>query len=84
MPDDQDAPKRDYQAFDLERIERYARHAVNDAANIVGTVRLLRNQSPFETRAADTLSSAEADLELALNAVRSAMQEFSTKPVTAE
>ena len=69
--------------FDLERIERYARHAVNDAANIVGTVRLLRAQPPFETRAEDTLKSAEADLEVALNAVRKAITEFKTKPVTA-
>lgn len=69
--------------MDLARIERYARHAVNDAANIVGAVRLLRGQPAFETRAAEILTSAATDLEIALSAVRKAMQEFSTKPVTA-
>ena len=73
---------KDYQASDLRRIERYARHAINDAANIVGTVRLLRSQPSFETRAEDALKNAEADLELALNAIRKAMAEFNSKPAT--
>lgn len=71
------------QTGDLERIERYARHAVNDAASIIGAVRILRSQPAFETRAADVLSNAETDLQLALNAVRVAAAEFKTKPVTA-
>jgi len=76
-------PAERAQNMDLARIERNARHVVNGAANIVGSVRLLRAQPAFETRAEDTLKSAEADLELALNAIRSAMREFTTKPVTA-
>lgn len=68
---------------DLNRIERHARHAMNSAVSITGAVRILRAQPAFETRAQDQLRCAEAELEAALNAVRNAMQEFSTKPVTA-
>lgn len=68
---------------DLERIERYARHARNNAISITGAVRILRSQPAFATNAEDALRSAEVDLELSLDAVRKAMQEFTTKPVTA-
>ena len=71
------------QTADLERIERYARHALNSAISITGAVRLLRSQPKFETNAAAQLKAAEAELELTLDAVRKAMTEFSTKPVTA-
>lgn len=72
-----------HNASDLERIERYARHALNNAISITGAVRILRSQPAFETTAQDTLRSAEAELELTLDAVRKAMREFSAKPVTA-
>jgi hypothetical protein len=68
---------------DLERIERYARHAMNDAISLTGAVRVLRTRPNFETSAEDQLRSAEAELERSLSAVRSAMREFTTKPVTA-
>lgn len=70
-------------AGDLERIERYAVHARNNAISIVGAVRLLRARPEFETKAEDALQAAEVELELSLGAVRKAMQEFTTKPVTA-
>lgn len=73
----------DYQSADLERIERYAHHAMNNAISVTGAVRLLRSQPHFETSAADALRRAEAELELTLDAVRKAMAEFSAKPVTA-
>lgn len=73
----------DYQSADLERIERYAHHAMNNAISITGAVRILRAQPNFETNAEAALQRAEAELELTLDAVRKAMQEFSTKPVTA-
>lgn len=73
----------DHQLGDLERIERYSSHALNSAISVMGAVRILRAQPPFETRAEAMLKSAEAELELTLDAVRKAMQEFSTKPVTA-
>jgi len=66
---------------DLERIERYANHARNNAVSIRGAVRLLRTQPEFETRAEDMLKTAEVELEEALSAVRTAMQEFTTKTV---
>lgn len=69
--------------WDLERIERYSRHARNNAISVVGAVRVLRTQPPFETTAQDALRTAEADLETSLEAVRRAMKEFETKPVTA-
>jgi hypothetical protein len=68
---------------DLERIERYARHARNDAINIYGAVRILRSRPTFETNAEDALRLAEEELEASLSAVRKARQEFTTKPVTA-
>ena len=68
---------------DLNRIERNARHAMNNAVSITGAVRILRARPAFDTRAEDQLRCAETELEAALNAVRKAMQEFSTKPVTA-
>jgi hypothetical protein len=73
----------DHQSSDLERIERYARHALNSAISITGAVRVLRSQPKFETNAEATLRAAEAELEVTLDAVRKAMQEFSTKSVTA-
>lgn len=75
--------REDWQGHDLERIGRYAHHAMNNAIQITGAVRVLRAQPAFETRAEDQLRCAEAELEAALNAVRGAMREFSTKPVTA-
>jgi len=66
---------------DLERIERYANHARNNAVSTRAAVRLLRVQPDFDTRAEDMLKTAEVELEEALNAIRLAMQEFSTKPV---
>ena len=66
---------------DLERIERYANHARNNATSVRAAVRILRVQPDFETRAEDALKVAEVELEEALNAVRVAMQEFTTKPV---
>jgi formate-dependent nitrite reductase cytochrome c552 subunit len=66
---------------DLERIERYATHAQQDAMAVRGAVRLLRVQPNFETRAQDALKKAEAELEESLQLVRQAQQEFSTKPV---
>jgi len=71
------------QSGDLERVERYARHAMIDAITVTGAVRVLRSRPPFETRAEDALRLAEAELENSLNAVRRAMAEFSTKPVIA-
>lgn len=73
----------DYQSSDLERIERYAHHAMNNAISVTGAVRLLRSRPTFETNAEAALKSAEAELELTLDAVRKAMREFSAKPVTA-
>lgn len=70
-----------HQSADLERIERYARHALNNVISIKGAVRLLRSQPKFETTAEAQLRAAEAELETTLNAVREAMTEFSTKPV---
>lgn len=72
-----------HQSSDLERIERYARHALNNAISIKGAVRVLRSQPKFDTAAEASLRSAETELETTLDAVRKAMQEFSTKPVTA-
>ena len=72
-----------YQSFDLDRIESYATHARNNAISITGAVRILRSKPPFETRAEDALRLSEVELEIALNAVRKAMTEFSDKPVTA-
>ena len=66
---------------DLERIERYANHARNNATSVRAAVRLLRVQPDFDTRAEDMMKTAEVELEEALSAIRSAMQEFSTKPV---
>lgn len=66
---------------DLERIERYANHARNNAVSVRGAVRMLRVQPDFDTRAEDMLKTAEVELEEALNALRIAMQEFTTKPV---
>jgi phosphate uptake regulator len=73
----------DYNASDLERIERYATHARNNAISITGAARILRFRPPFETRAEDALRMAEVDLETALTAVRMAMAEYNTKPATA-
>jgi hypothetical protein len=75
--------KLDHQAADLERIERHATHARNNAISVFGAVRLLRSQPAFETKAQDALKLSEVELETALEAVRKAMAEFSTKPVTA-
>ncbi len=75
--------KLDHQAADLERIERAATHARNNAISAFGAVRLLRSKPAFETRAFDSLKMTEAELETALEAVRKAMNEFSSKPVTA-
>ncbi len=75
--------KLDHQAADLDRIERYATHARNNAISLFGAVRLLRSQPDFETKAHDALKLSEAELETALEAVRKAMNEFSAKPVTA-
>ncbi len=72
-----------HQSADLDRIERYATHARNNAISITGAVRLLRTQPAFETKAEDALNLSEAELETALDAVRKAMTEFSTKPVSA-
>lgn len=72
-----------YQSADLERIERYATDARNNAISIMGAVRVLRTQPAFETRAEDSLKLSEAELEIALDAIRKAMTEFSTKPVSA-
>lgn len=72
-----------HQSSDLERIERYATHARNNAISVFGAVRLLRSQPTFETKAHNALKLSEAELEIALEAVRKAMTEFSTKPVTA-
>lgn len=66
---------------DLLRIEHYATKALNDARWTRNAVRQLRVQPDFETRAQDALKTAEAELEEALNTVRQAMHEFSTKPV---
>lgn len=66
---------------DLERIERYANHARNNAVSTRAAVRLLRVQPDFDTRAEDMLTTAEVELEEALSAIRAAKQEFSTKPV---
>lgn len=71
------------QSSDLERIERYARHALNSAISITGAVRVLRTQPKFDTAAEAALQAAEAELEITLDAVRKAMTEFSAKPVTA-
>lgn len=71
----------DYQSSDLERIERYATHARNNAISVFGSVRLLRAQPAFTSRAEDALRVSEAELETALDAVRKAMNEFSKKPV---
>lgn len=73
----------DYQSFDLNRIESYATHARNNAISITGAVRILRSRPPFETKAEDALKLSEAELEIALDAVRRAMTEFSAKPVSA-
>lgn len=75
--------KLDPQSSDLERIERHATHARNNAISVFGAVRLLRSQPKFDTKAEDALKLSEAELETALDAVRKAMKEFSTKPVTA-
>lgn len=72
-----------HQAADLERIERYARHALNSAISISGTVRVLRTQPKFDTNAEAALQAAEAELEITLDAVRKAITEFNAKPVTA-
>ena len=66
---------------DLERIDRYATHALRDAQSVRSAVRQLRVQPKFETRAEDTLGTAAIELEEALNAVRQAMQELTTKPI---
>ena len=75
--------KLDYQSADLERIERNATRARNDAITAYGAVRLLRVQPGFETKAMEALKLSEVELETALDAVRKAMTEFSDKPVTA-
>jgi len=72
-----------YQSLDLDRIESYATHARNNAISITGAVRVLRSRPPFETRAEDALKLSEADLEIALDAVRKAMNELNNKPVSA-
>ena len=71
-----------FQSADLDRIERHARNAMNSAISLHGSVRVLRSQPKFETNAEAQLKAAEAELELTLDAVRKAMMEFSTKPVT--
>lgn len=73
----------DFQAADLERIERHATHARNCAINITGSVRLLRGRPNFDTKAEEALKLSENELETALAAIRKAMTEFNTKPVTA-
>lgn len=73
----------DHQSADLDRIERHARNAMNSAASLYGSVRVLRSQPKFDTKAAAQLKETEAQLEITLDAVRKAMTEFSTKPVTA-
>lgn len=73
----------EYEAADLERIERYAHHAMNNAICVSGAVRQLRAKPKFGTLAEAALKSAEAELELTLDAVRKAMREFNTKPVAA-
>jgi hypothetical protein len=74
---------QDIQSHDLERIERHATHARNCAINITGAVRLLRGRPAFDTKADDMLRLSENELETALSAVRKAMAELSSKPVTA-
>ena len=74
---------QDIQSSDLERIERHATHARNCAINITGCVRILRGKPAFNTKAEEALKLSENELETALAAVRKAMSEFSTKPVTA-
>lgn len=69
-----------HQSYDLERIERYSTHARNNAISVFGSVRLLRSKPAFDTRAEEALKLSEAELETALDAVRKAMTEFSTKP----
>ena len=66
---------------DLERIERYAKHALNDATWVRAAVRQLAVQPDFETRAEDTLNVAAIHLEEALAAVRQALTTFRDKPV---
>jgi hypothetical protein len=68
---------------DLDRIERYATRALNDARSLRQSVRLIRTQPNFETRAEDAMKTAETELSASLDAVRQALREFSTKPVTA-
>lgn len=71
------------QSHDLERLERYATHARNDAISIVGAALVLRTRPPFETRAEEALRIAEGELETALDAIRRAMREYNLKPITA-
>jgi hypothetical protein len=66
---------------DLERIERYANHARNNALSARAAVRLLRIRPDFETRAEEGLKVAEVEIEEALSSIRAALQEYTTKPV---
>lgn len=66
---------------DLERIECYARHALNDATWARAAVRQLAVKPDFETRAEDTLNVAAIHLEEALAAVHQAITAFRAKPV---
>jgi hypothetical protein len=66
---------------DLERVERYARHAVNDALSAKSAVRALASRPGFETIAEDELRKAERDLTEALTAIRKSLSSYRKKPV---
>jgi hypothetical protein len=66
---------------ELQRIERHAKHALNDATWAREAARRLTAQPDFETRAEDALNLAAIQLEEALSAVRQAITAFRAKPV---
>lgn len=68
---------------DLARIERYAARIVADAQSLRQSVRMVRTQPDFETRAEDVMKTATAELERTLATVRQALSEFNHKPVAA-
>lgn len=66
---------------DIERVERYAMHALNDAVWVRSAVRQLAVRPDFETRAEDALITAEIQLQEALSAVRETITAFRGKSV---